>query len=39
MLSHFWPGTDREVSRAQAEEAFEGEIVLASEGLSVELGP
>ena len=39
LLSHFWPGTDREVSRAQAEEAFEGEIVLASEGLSVELGP
>jgi len=38
MLSHFWPGTDREVSRAQAEEAYAGEIVLANEGLSVELG-
>jgi ribonuclease BN (tRNA processing enzyme) len=39
MLSHFWPGTDREVSRAQAEEAYQGEIVLARENLSVELGP
>jgi ribonuclease BN (tRNA processing enzyme) len=37
MLSHFWPGADREVSREQAEEEYEGEIVLASEGLSVEL--
>jgi ribonuclease BN (tRNA processing enzyme) len=36
MLSHFWPGCDRSVSRAQAEDAFDGEIVLASEGLVVE---
>jgi ribonuclease BN (tRNA processing enzyme) len=38
LLSHFWPGTDREVSLTQAKEAYgEGEIVLASEGLSVEI--
>jgi ribonuclease BN (tRNA processing enzyme) len=38
LLSHFWPGLDRDVSREQAEEAYEGEIVLANEGLSVEIG-
>jgi ribonuclease BN (tRNA processing enzyme) len=37
LLSHFWPGLDRDVSRAQAEDAYDGEIVLANEGLSVEL--
>jgi ribonuclease BN (tRNA processing enzyme) len=37
MLSHFWPGADRNVSRAQAEEAYRGEIVLATEGLAVEV--
>src|SRR5205807_5597004 len=31
LLSHFWPGADRDVSREQAEEAFDGEIVLAAE--------
>jgi ribonuclease BN (tRNA processing enzyme) len=39
MLSHFWPGLDREVSRSQAEEAYRGEIVLANEGLALELRP
>ncbi|MFN2543228.1 MAG: MBL fold metallo-hydrolase [Actinomycetota bacterium] len=38
MLSHFWPGLDRDVSRAQAREAYGGDIVLAAEGVSVELG-
>jgi ribonuclease BN (tRNA processing enzyme) len=38
LLTHFWPGLDREKSRTQAAEAYEGEIVLATEGLSVELG-
>ena len=37
MLSHFWPGTDRDVSRAQAEEVYDGDIVLASEDITVEL--
>ena len=38
MLSHFWPGSDRDVSRAQAAEEFSGEIVLAAEDLSIEVG-
>ena len=38
MLSHFWPGLDRDVSRAQAEEAYQGDILLAAEGLQLELG-
>src|SRR5256885_1638489 len=38
MLSHFWPGADRDVSRAQAADEFSGEIVLAAEDLSIEVG-
>lgn len=38
MLTHFWPGSDREVSRAEAGAEFDGEILLAEEGLRVELG-
>jgi ribonuclease BN (tRNA processing enzyme) len=38
VLSHFWPGNDRDVSREQAAEEFEGEIVLADEGLTMEIG-
>jgi ribonuclease BN (tRNA processing enzyme) len=37
MLTHFWPGNDREQSRADAAEAFSGEILLAEEGAVVEL--
>jgi len=37
LLSHFWPGTDREVSRQQAAEAFRGELLLAHEGMTVEV--
>jgi ribonuclease BN (tRNA processing enzyme) len=37
MLSHFWPGMDRDVSREQAEEAYGAEIVLATEGLTLEI--
>jgi ribonuclease BN (tRNA processing enzyme) len=39
VLSHFWPGMDREVSREQASEAFDGELLLASEGMTVEVAP
>ncbi len=39
MLSHFWPGSDREVSREQAAEAFDGELLLAHEGMAVEVSP
>ena len=38
LLSHFWPGSDRAVSREQAAEAYDGELLLAAEGLSVEVG-
>lgn len=37
MLTHFWPGNDRQASRAAATEAFTGEILLAEEGLEVPL--
>jgi len=37
MLTHFWPGNDRERSRAAAAEAFAGEILLADEGAIVAL--
>jgi ribonuclease BN (tRNA processing enzyme) len=39
LLTHFWPDNDREVSRADAAAAFQGEILLADEGLEVPLGP
>ncbi len=38
LLSHFWPGADRNLSREQAEEAYDGELLLAHEGLTVEVG-
>ncbi|MFL5798953.1 MAG: MBL fold metallo-hydrolase [Actinomycetota bacterium] len=37
MLSHFWPGSDRNVSLEQATEAYDGELLLAQEGLAVEV--
>ena len=37
LLTHFWPGNDRERSRADARRAFSGEILLADEGLVVPL--
>ncbi|MDQ3716225.1 MAG: MBL fold metallo-hydrolase, partial [Actinomycetota bacterium] len=38
MLTHFWPGNDREQSRAEASAVFTGEILLADESLVVPLG-
>jgi ribonuclease BN (tRNA processing enzyme) len=38
MLCHFWPGNDRQRSRAAAAEVFSGEILLADEGAVVDLG-
>ncbi len=35
MLTHFWPGNDRERSRADAAQHYAGEILLAEEGLNV----
>jgi len=37
MLTHFWPGNDREQSRRDAAAFFDGEIIIADEGLVVEL--
>jgi ribonuclease BN (tRNA processing enzyme) len=37
LLTHFWPGNDRERSRAEAAEVFGGEVLLADEGLEVTL--
>lgn len=37
LLTHFWPGNDREVSYQAAAELFPGEILLAEEGLEVAL--
>jgi ribonuclease BN (tRNA processing enzyme) len=35
LLTHFWPGDDRETSLAQARGEFTGEVLLADEGLVV----
>jgi ribonuclease BN (tRNA processing enzyme) len=35
LLSHFWPSNPRRSSREQAGEAFDGELLLAAEGLEV----
>lgn len=37
VLTHFWPSLDKEVSRAQAAEAFDGPIELAEEGLRMKV--
>jgi ribonuclease BN (tRNA processing enzyme) len=37
LLSHFWPTNDREISRLQAREAFARPLVLAEEGLTLEV--
>jgi ribonuclease BN (tRNA processing enzyme) len=37
MLTHFWPGNDRDRTRAAAAAAFSGEILLADEGAVVDL--
>ena len=39
MLTHFWPGNDRDCSRAAAAETFSGEILIADEGTVVDLLP
>jgi ribonuclease BN (tRNA processing enzyme) len=37
LLTHFWPGNDREASRAEAHAVFDGEVLVADEGLRVSL--
>jgi ribonuclease BN (tRNA processing enzyme) len=38
LLTHIWPTSDKDVSRAQAAEEFSGPIELATEGLRREVG-
>ena len=38
MLSHFWPTNDREPYREQAAQAYQGDLILAQEGMTVEIG-
>lgn len=37
LLTHFWPGNDRDASRAAAAHQFPGEILLADEDLVITL--
>jgi ribonuclease BN (tRNA processing enzyme) len=37
VLSHFWPTNEREPSRQQAGEAFDRDVVLAEEGMALEV--
>jgi ribonuclease BN (tRNA processing enzyme) len=38
MLTHIWPSLDQDVSKRQAAEEYDGEILLASEGTRIEVG-
>jgi len=38
LLTHFWPGNDRPLSAADAATQFDGEVLLADEGLEIGLG-
>jgi len=37
LLTHFWPGNDRELSRADARQTYGGDVQLAEEGLVITL--
>jgi ribonuclease BN (tRNA processing enzyme) len=37
LLTHFWPGTDRAAAAAEARARFDGEVLVAEEGLVVPL--
>ena len=37
MLTHFWPGNDRQSSAAAAARSYPGPVLLADEGLEVTL--
>jgi ribonuclease BN (tRNA processing enzyme) len=38
LLAHFWPGLDRDAARERAVAAFDAEVLVADEGLSVGAG-
>lgn len=35
LLTHFWPGNDREASRREAAAVFDGDVLVADEGLQI----
>jgi ribonuclease BN (tRNA processing enzyme) len=37
LLTHFWPGSDRSVSVAEAKRVFDGDVIAAEEGLTLSL--
>ena len=37
LLTHFWPGNDRSLSRADAEATYDGEVLIATEWLRIDL--
>jgi ribonuclease BN (tRNA processing enzyme) len=37
LLTHFWPGSDRSVSVAEAQQHFSGDVIAAEEGLTLTL--
>jgi ribonuclease BN (tRNA processing enzyme) len=37
LLTHFWPGSDRALSVAEAQRTFPGEVIAAEEGLVIQL--
>ena len=37
LLTHFWPGNDREASRVEATAVFDGEVLVADEGSRISL--
>jgi len=37
LLTHFWPGSDRSISVAEAAAEFDGEVIAAEEGLTLTL--
>lgn len=39
LLSHFWPGNDREASRAAAAAEFPGDVLVAEEDMGIPLVP
>lgn len=37
LLTHFWPGNDREKAAAEARSVFDGEVIIAEEDLAIPL--
>jgi ribonuclease BN (tRNA processing enzyme) len=38
LLTHFWPGSDRDAAAAAARREFPGEVILAKEDMVLDLG-